>query len=243
MHLGDATLGKSMQKKILIVDDEAPIREMVALILRRSGFTVLQAATEQQTYEQLLHHPDLILMDWMLTDCSGIDIAKKLRRSEINQEIPIIMLTARAEEDDKVRALEYAVDDYIVKPFSPRELTARIQAVLRRSSPDLTGKILQLGTLSIDTAKHMIKVNQSIIKLSPIEYRLLYFFATHRDRIYSREQIIDQVWGQQSYIDERTVDVQIRRLRKALSTTGHGNLIQTVRSVGYILSTPTNSSS
>jgi len=232
-----------MQKKILIVDDEAPIREMVDLILRRSGFTVLQAATEQQTYEQLLHKPDLILMDWMLTDCSGIDIAKKLRRSEINQEIPIIMLTARAEEDDKVRALEYAVDDYIVKPFSPRELTARIQAVLRRSSPELMGKILQLGTLIIDTAKHMIKVNQSIIKLSPIEYRLLYFFATHPDRIYSREQIIDQVWGQQSYIDERTVDVQIRRLRKALSTTGHGNLIQTVRSVGYILSTPTNSCS
>jgi two-component system phosphate regulon response regulator PhoB len=225
-----------MHNTILIIDDENAIRDMVSLILQRAGFNVLQAYDEHSMLMQLQQHPDLILMDWMLSNTTGIELAKQIRRHERYQDIPIIMLTARAEEDDKVRALEFAADDYITKPFSPRELTARIQAVLRRSQPHTTGKLLKVGQLLIDTAKHKVSANDIDIKLSPIEYRLLYFFVTHRDRVYSRAQIIDHVWGMQSYIDERTVDVQIRRLRKALLAANAGDHIQTVRAAGYIFS-------
>lgn len=225
-----------MQNTILIIDDESAIRDMVSLILQRAGFTVLQAYDQQSMLLQLQQQPNLILMDWMLTTTTGIELAKIIRRQEHFQDTPIIMLTARAEEDDKVRALEFAADDYITKPFSPRELTARIQAVLRRTQPQSVGKLLKIGNLQIDTAKHKVSANDIDIKLSPIEYRLLYFFVTHRDRIYSRAQIIDHVWGLQSYIDERTVDVQIRRLRKALMAANAGDDIRTVRAAGYIFS-------
>lgn len=221
------------QALILIVDDEDPIREMLSLILESAGYTCRTAENASQTFTSLTQQtPDLILLDWMLPDMNGIEIAKRLRSQTETQDIPIIMLTARGEENDRVRGLNVGADDYIVKPFSPNELLARIKAVLRRSLP-VNEETLQIQNLQIDTKSQRVSGHGQVINLTPNEYRLLVFFANHLDRVYTREQLLDRVWGHDAYIDERSVDVQIRRLRKALRATGHAHLIQTIRGSGY----------
>lgn len=223
-----------MGKKILIVDDESAIREMVGFALRRSGFEVLEAAEAQEAQtvatDQL---PDLILLDWMMPGVSGIDLARRLRREELTRDIPIIMLTARSEEDERIRGLEVGADDYVTKPFSPRELVARINAVMRRASPQSGEDVIEVEGLKVDPAGHRVTAMGTPVDMGPTEFRLLHFFVTHPDRVYSRGQLLDRVWGGNVYIEERTVDVHIRRLRKALSDRGHDRFIQTVRGAGY----------
>lgn len=227
-----------MTARILIIEDEAPIREMVRFSLQRNGFEALEAADGREAQIQVVEQqPDLILLDWMLPDISGIDLARRFKREESTQEIPIIMLTARAEEDDKVKGFDVGVDDYITKPFSPRELTARIKAVLRRSSPAHGKNTLAAGGLSLDLDGHRLSANGQSVEMGPTEFRLLQFFMSHPDRVYSRTQLLDQVWGSNVYVEERTVDVHIRRLRKALASHGHDRYIQTVRGAGYRFST------
>ncbi len=223
----------TVMKRILIVEDEAAIREMVIFALTRAGFEVDEAAdaAEAQTrvFERL---PDLVLLDWMLPDSSGIDLARRFKRDKAAHEMPIIMVTARGEEDDNIRGLEAGADDYVTKPFSPRELVARIRAVLRRISP-LEDEGLEVNGLHLDQASHRITSHGKPVDLGPTEFRLLQFFMTHPERVYSRNQLIDRVWGGTAYIEERTVDVHVRRLRKALESHQHDRLIQTVRGAGY----------
>jgi two-component system, OmpR family, phosphate regulon response regulator PhoB len=221
-----------MKKTILIIEDEQAIREMVRYALEHADFTVLEAEDHDEAMRRLADRvPDLILLDWMLPGLSGIDIARKLRKNKLAQDIPIILLTARAEEENRVKGLESGADDYVVKPFSPRELIARIRAVLRRGPLQTVDGIVTVGDLSMDIAKHTVTIAGKLIKLGPVEYRLLNFFVTHQNRVYSREQILNHVWGGSVYIDERTIDVHIRRLRKALIHVA--DRIQTVRSAGY----------
>ena len=223
-----------MQGKILIVEDEAPIRKMVAFALGRAELTCVEAADVSQAQLAIVRSlPDLILLDWMLPGVSGIEYAKQLRRDELTCEIPIIMLTARGEEDDRIQGLESGADDYLVKPFSTRELIARIHAVLRRATPYLESQSLAVGPLTIDQAGHRILVDSEHLKLGPTEFRLLCFLATHPERVYSRGQLLDRVWGGEVYVDERTVDVHIRRVRKTLEPHQLESLIQTVRGSGY----------
>ncbi len=225
-------------KCILIVDDEAAIRDMVHFALTRAGFEVREAADGQDAITQVADHaPSLILLDWMLPDISGVDVARRLKKSELSARIPIIMLTARSEENDKIRGLEVGADDYVTKPFSPRELVARIHAVLRRIDPAAEDSAIELGALQFDPASHRVTARGASVELGPTEYRLLRFFMTHPERVYTRSQLLDQVWGQNVYIEERTVDVHIRRLRKALAEQGCDALIQTVRGAGYRFST------
>ena len=227
-----------MTPRILIIEDEAPIREMVRFSLQRNGFEPLEAADGREAQIQVVEQqPDLILLDWMLPDISGIDLARRFKREESTKEIPIIMLTARAEEDDKVKGFDVGVDDYVTKPFSPRELTARIKAVLRRSSPAHGQASLDADGLSLDLDGHRVSANGQRVEMGPTEFRLLQFFMSHPDRVYSRAQLLDQVWGSNVYVEERTVDVHIRRLRKALASHGHDRYIQTVRGAGYRFST------
>ncbi len=224
--------------KILIVDDEAAIREMVCFSLQRNGFEVSEAADSHSALIRLADDiPDLILLDWMLPDVSGVDLARRLRKDTNHRETPIIMLTARGEEDDKIRGLESGADDYITKPFSPGELIARIKAVLRRTTPALNDEVLHGGELEIDLQSHRVSANGKAVELGPTEYRLLQFFMSHPERVYSRSQLLDQVWGNNVYIGDRTVDVHIRRLRKVLEPSGLEHLIQTVRGSGYRFST------
>ncbi|MBT8067407.1 MAG: phosphate regulon transcriptional regulator PhoB [Gammaproteobacteria bacterium] len=219
--------------KILIVEDEAPIREMIAFHLSRAGFDTLEAADCRSARELLAdERPNLALIDWMLPDMSGLELTRTLKRDANNEDLAIIMLTARADEYDKVAGLEGGADDYITKPFSPRELIARIQAVLRRSSAS-DSKAISAGSLELDTAGHRVSANGDEIKLGPTEYRLLKFLMTHRDRVYSRSQLLDRVWGANVYVEERTVDVHVRRLRKALAEKAVDDYIQTVRGAGY----------
>lgn len=219
--------------ELLVVEDESAIRELLVLALRPEGFVVHEAADVQTALVFLFDkRPDLILLDWMLPDQSGLDFARRLRRDTATRDIPIILLTARAEEGDKIRGLESGADDYITKPFSVRELLARIRAVLRRTTPGL-GSALNMEGLILDPSTHRVLRNDQTIPLGPTEFRLLEFFMTHPERAYSRAQLIDQVWGGQVYIDERTVDVHIRRLRKALTPSGCERLVQTVRGIGY----------
>ena len=228
----------AMTPRILIIEDEAPIREMVRFSLQRNGFEPLEAADGREAQIQVVEQqPDLILLDWMLPDISGIDLARRFKREESTKEIPIIMLTARAEEDDKVKGFDVGVDDYVTKPFSPRELTARIKAVLRRSSPAHGQASLDADGLSLDLDGHRVSANGQRVEMGPTEFRLLQFFMSHPDRVYSRAQLLDQVWGSNVYVEERTVDVHIRRLRKALASHGHDRYIQTVRGAGYRFST------
>lgn len=224
-------------QKILIVEDEAPIREMIAFHLSRAGFETLEAP-DCRSARQLLadERPKLALIDWMLPDMSGLELTRALKRDDDNEDLAIIMLTARADEYDKVAGLEGGADDYITKPFSPRELVARIQAVLRRSSAG-DGDVISAGVLELDTAGHRVAANGSEIKLGPTEYRLLHFLMTHADRVYSRTQLLDRVWGANVYVEERTVDVHVRRLRKALQDGDADQYIQTVRGAGYRFST------
>ncbi len=219
---------------ILIVEDEPAIREMVAMTLERGGYVVHQAATAEEA-ERLLANglPSLILLDWMLPGMSGIELARRLRRDDYTRGTPIIMLTARSEEDDRIRGLEVGADDYIAKPFSTRELQARIKAVLRRSRPHDEDGVLTVDSLKVDTSSHRVSANEQALEMGPTEFRLLQFFMSHPERVYSRSQLLDMVWGRGAYVEERTVDVHIRRLRKALEPSGHDALIQTVRGAGY----------
>jgi two-component system phosphate regulon response regulator PhoB len=225
---------KFMPLNVLIVEDEAAIQELIAVNLESSGHQVLRASDAEQALtimRQIL--PDLVLLDWMLPGQSGLAIARQLRADERTRAIPIIMLTAKSAEQDKVSGLEAGADDYLTKPFSPRELLARIKAVMRRRSPQLTDDVVEVKGLRLDPATHRVSGNALMLDLGPTEFRLLHFFMTHAERVHTRTQLLDQVWGDQVFVEERTVDVHIRRLRKALESTGHDALIQTVRGTGY----------
>ena len=223
--------------KILIVEDEAPIREMIAFHLSRAGFETLEAPDCRVARELLIdERPDLALIDWMLPDMSGLELTRMLKRNKENEDLAIIMLTARADEYDKVAGLEGGADDYVTKPFSPRELIARIHAVLRRSS-SAVDEVILAGLLELDPAGHRVTANGNEVKLGPTEYRLLKFLISHPDRVYSRTQLLDRVWGANVYVEERTVDVHVRRLRKALAAEKADRYIQTVRGAGYRFST------
>ncbi len=223
-----------MLKHILIVEDEAAIREMIALAVSRAGMTPVHAADVRAAQEAIANKvPDLILLDWMLPGVSGIDYARRLRRDDLTRSVPVIMLTARGEENDKVGGLDAGVDDYVVKPFSARELIARIKAVLRRAQGDGEDGSVEIGGLRIDGPAHRVFANDQPVAIGPTEYRLLYFFMTHADRVYARGQLLDHVWGGNVYVEERTVDVHIRRLRKTLEPFAKENLVQTVRGAGY----------
>lgn len=227
-----------MTKKILIVDDEKPIREMVGFALRRADFESLEAADARSALGVIADQaPDLVLLDWMLPDLSGIELARRIKKDERTRELPIIMLTARTEENDRIAGLDVGADDYVTKPFSPRELVARIHAVLRRATPFTQGEPITANGLQLDPESHRVTANGDALDLGPTEFRLLLFFMTHPERVYSRGQLLDMVWGSNVYIEERTVDVHIRRLRKGLSPHGHDRFIQTVRGAGYRFST------
>lgn len=221
-------------KRILLVEDEAAIREMTAMALERAGYVVEEAedaqAAERAVTDSL---PDLILMDWMLPGSSGVELSRRFRRDEYTREVPIIMLTARSEEDDRIRGLESGADDYVTKPFSPRELIARIKAVMRRSSAEQDEGQLAVDGLVLDTHSHRVNANGAALEMGPTEFRLLQFFMSHPERVYSRSQLLDMVWSRGSFVEERTVDVHIRRLRKALADEGFDRFIQTVRGAGY----------
>jgi two-component system, OmpR family, phosphate regulon response regulator PhoB len=223
-----------MSARILVVEDEQAVREMVCFALRQAGFETLEAEDAVAARRLVADGaPDLVLMDWMLPGISGIEITRELKQGELTRELPVIMLTARGEEDDKVRGLEYGADDYVTKPFSPRELIARIRALLRRLAPHATEEVVEAGPLRLDPASHRVMVADQPVELGPTEFRLLHFFMTHPDKVYSRTRLLDNVWGTNVYIEERTVDVHIRRLRKALEPYGAEGLVQTVRGAGY----------
>ncbi|HUW97930.1 MAG TPA: phosphate regulon transcriptional regulator PhoB [Acidiferrobacter sp.] len=223
-----------MPGKILVVDDEAAIRAMVRFALRQADFLCVEAPDAEQAQTRVLEDvPDLILLDWMLPGISGVDYARRLRRERLTQNIPIIMLTARVDEEDKVRGLNTGADDFMTKPFSPRELIARVKAVLRRVAPMASDDLVAIAGLILDPATHKVLAGEERLLLGPTEFRLLHFFMTHTERVHSRERVLDAVWGSNTYIDERTVDVHIRRLRMALTASGYDRYVQTVRGVGY----------
>ncbi|MFT5082804.1 MAG: two-component system phosphate regulon response regulator PhoB [Lentisphaeria bacterium] len=227
-------------KTILVVDDEAPIRDMLRVALEMAGYLVIEASDAQSAHSLIIDtKPDLILLDWMLPTTSGIELARRLKRDEVTRDIPIIMLTAKSEEDNKIQGLEIGADDYITKPFSPRELVARLKAVLRRTELLSEEQPTQVGGLRLDPSSHRVTINATPINLGPTEYRLLEFFLTHQERVYSRSQLLDHVWGGNVYVEERTVDVHIRRLRKAITIGKHERFIQTVRGAGYRFSVKT----
>ena len=220
--------------KILIVEDEPAIQELLAFNVEQAGFQALRAEDADSAWQQIRSSaPDLILLDWMLPNTSGVILAKQLRSDAATRDIPIIMLTARGSEHDKVLGLEAGADDYMTKPFSPRELMARIRAVLRRHTPQIPDEVVAAGGLELSPASHRVTAKDAVIELGPTEFRLLHFFMTHAERVYSRTQLLDQVWGTQVFVEERTVDVHIRRLRAALEPAGMDSLIQTVRGSGY----------
>ena len=224
--------------KILIVEDEGAIRDMLGYALMKAGFLCEEAADTQAARSTLkAGRPDLILLDWMLPGMSGIDYARRLKSAPETRDIPIIMLTAKGEEADKVRGLETGADDYITKPFSTRELVARVRAVLRRYVKAETGALIEINGLRLDPETYRVTANGQDIEISPTEFKLLRFFIGHPERVYSRSRLLDQVWGENVYVEERTVDVHIRRLRKTLEPFGFQRYIQTVRSVGYRFST------
>ena len=229
-------LGKAQVSttEILIVEDESAVRELLTATLSGGGYEVLEAASVAEAQGVVANHkPALILLDWMLPGRSGLEFAKWLRRDPNFSETPVIMLTARDEENYKVQGLEAGIDDYVTKPFSTRELLARIKAVLRRAGGSDNELIRIDGCLEMDLSQHRVLANEQSIPIGPTEFKLLHFFLTHQERVYSRAQLLDLVWGRDVYIEERTVDVHIRRLRKALEPHGLENLVQTVRGVGY----------
>jgi two-component system phosphate regulon response regulator PhoB len=218
---------------VLIVDDEPDIREVIRFALEKAGFRVLEAGHADDARKLIAEQPDIILLDWMLPGRSGLELAAQLKQNPKTRAMPIIMVSARGEEEDRVRGLDTGADDYISKPFSPREMVARVNAVLRRSRPEDRADAIEIGGLRIDNISHRVSADGTVIEIAPTEYRLLHFFMTHADRAFSRSQLLDQVWGNHVYVEERTVDVHVRRLRKALEETGHEHLLQTVRGVGY----------
>lgn len=223
-----------MTARILIVEDELAIRDMLTFVLEQHGFNTIAAEDYDSALAKLSEpYPDLVLLDWMFPGGSGIQLAKRLRQDEFTRQIPIIMLTARGEEEDKVRGLEVGADDFITKPFSPKELVARIKAVMRRSAPTCLEDTIDVQGLQLDPVSHRVTVGEEVIEMGPTEFKLLHFFMTHLERVYSREQLLDNVWGTNVYVEDRTVDVHIRRLRKAIQLEGHDRLIQTVRGSGY----------
>ncbi len=227
-----------MQKRILIVDDEPAIREMVAFALLKGDYEPAHAGDAREAQAAIADRvPDLILLDWMLPGTSGLELARRWRKDALTREVPIIMLTARGEENDRVGGLEAGVDDYVVKPFSARELLARIRAVMRRAREDDEDGSIAVGALRIDGAAHRVFArvddHDEPVPIGPTEYRLLHFFMTHPERVYSRSQLLDHVWGGSVYVEERTVDVHIRRLRKTLEPTRLDAMVQTVRGAGY----------
>ena len=227
-----------MPANILLVEDEPAIQELIAFNLSQAGHHVLRADSAEAAAALVKSAlPDLVLLDWMLPGASGIEFAKKLRAEERTREVPIIMLTARSDEQDKITGLEVGADDYITKPFSPRELQARIKAVLRRRAPQMTDDAVEVRGLRLDPVTHRVSAADTMLELGPTEFRLLHFFMTHPERVHSRTQLLDQVWGDHVFVEERTVDVHIRRLRSSLEASGHDSLIQTVRGTGYRFST------
>ncbi|MEM7250539.1 MAG: phosphate regulon transcriptional regulator PhoB [Pseudomonadota bacterium] len=219
--------------QLLVVEDEPALREMVAESLRDAGFSVQEAPDVASAWGHVrAQPPDLVVLDWMLPDVSGYEFLRGLRRDRNTRELPVIMLTAKGEESDRVRGLQAGADDYVAKPFSLRELTARVEAVLRRTNASTSG-VVAAGPLSLDVERHRVEANGVEVHLGPTEFRLLHFLMTHPERVYSRAQLLDNAWGHDAYVEERTVDVQIRRLRKALEPHGFAAKIQTVRGFGY----------
>ena len=227
-----------MSRRILVVEDEAPIREMLCFVLEQKGYQAVEAEDYDTALNKLCEpYPDLILLDWMLPGGSGINLIKHLKREELTRHIPVVMLTARGEEEDKVRGLEVGADDYITKPFSPKELVARLKAVIRRVTPTALEDVIDVQGLKLDPVSHRVTANDQPVDMGPTEFKMLHFFMTHQERVYSREQLLNNVWGTNVYVEDRTVDVHIRRLRKALENAGHDKLVQTVRGAGYRFST------
>ena len=223
-----------MSATVLVVEDEPSIQELIAASLRHSGYKVLRADSAEDAMLLVTEAlPDVVVLDWMLPGLSGIQYARRLRSEERTTGLPIIMLTARSDEHDKVSGLDAGADDYLTKPFSPRELQARIKAVLRRRAPQMTEDSVEIAGLRIDPVTHRVSGNSQTLELGPTEFRLLHFFMTHAERVHSRTMLLDQVWGDHVFVEERTVDVHIRRLRAALEVSGHDRLIQTVRGSGY----------
>lgn len=219
---------------ILVVEDEPAIQELIAINLKHAGFLVVRAGSAEEGESAIRAAlPDLVILDWMLPGQSGVTLAKRLRQDERTRDLPVIMLTARVHEEDRVQGLEAGADDYVTKPFSPKELVARVRAVLRRRAPHLAGEAVEVGGLSLNPATHRVMVGEQPVEVGPTEFRLLFFFMTHPERVYTRAQLLDEVWGDHVFIEERTVDVHIRRLRAALEPVGLDQRIETVRGTGY----------
>ncbi|KMJ46122.1 phosphate regulon transcriptional regulator PhoB [Xenorhabdus khoisanae] len=227
-----------MAKRILVVEDEVPIREMVCFVLEQNGYQSVEAGDYDTAIRRLSEpYPDLVLLDWMLPGGSGVQIIKQIKRDNNTKAIPVIMVTARSEEEDRVRGLDVGADDYITKPFSPKELIARVKAVLRRISPIEAEDVIDMNGLILDPVSHRVSSQGQDLEMGPTEFKLLHFFMTHPERVYSREQLLNYVWGTNVYVEDRTVDVHIRRLRKALEIGKHDKMVQTVRGTGYRFST------
>ena len=223
-----------MTAKILVVEDEPAVRDMIVFVLTQTEFQVQQAVDAAEARKNVAANPpDIILMDWMLPGTSGVDLTRELKQDRLTRDIPVVLLTARGEEDDKVRGLECGAEDYITKPFSPRELVARIKVILRRISPHVSEETVVAGILTLDPSTPRVTVDEDAVDLGPTEFRLLHFFLTHQEKVFSRSRLLDLVWGTNVFIEERTVDVHIRRLRKALEPHGVDGMIQTVRGAGY----------
>jgi two-component system phosphate regulon response regulator PhoB len=223
-----------MKANILIVEDEESILELIAINLHQSGFKPIRSLNAESA-DKLIHEqiPDLIILDWMLPRMSGIDFAKRLKSNTLTKKIPIIMLTAKNEEENMILGLNSGADDYLTKPFSPRELVARIKAVLRRKTPELIEEPIEINGLHLDPTNHRVRSNNNSIRIGPTEFKLLHFFMKNPERLFSRNHILDKVWGNKAEIEDRTVDVHIKRLRNSLSSEGKQKLIQTVRGIGY----------
>jgi len=219
--------------KILVVEDEVAIREMLSFTLHRGGFGVIEAGDAREGKDLLAQKPDLVLLDWMLPGISGVEFARRLRQDSSTRDLPIIMLTARGEEESMLKGFEVGADDYVTKPFSTQELLARIRAVLRRANITETEEVIAINGLELDTVGHRLRIGEKPLDLGPTEFRLLSFFMSHPERVFSRDQLLDRVWGDNVYIEDRTIDVHIRRLRKALEPYGYDRHIQTVRGAGY----------
>jgi len=224
-----------MELTILIVEDEEAIREMLLMVFKQSGLKALGVGSAEGALQFLADNPlpDLLVLDWMLPGISGIKLTQRLKKDELYQQLPIILLTARGEEDDKIRGLNCGADDYMTKPFSPKELIARIKAVMRRNMPKEKTTPLVVGRINLDQEQHRLSIDNQSVDISPTEFRLMQFFMTHQDKVYTRTQLLDYVWGRNTYVEERTVDVHIRRLRKILAHYQCDTLIQTVRGFGY----------
>ncbi len=223
-----------MARRILVVEDETAIREMICFVLEQNGFQPIEAEDYDTALSFLIDpYPDLVLLDWMIPGGSGIQVIKQMKRENNTRDIPIIMLTAKGEEEDKVKGLETGADDYVIKPFSPKELVARVKAILRRLSPMSAEDVIEFNGLSLDPVSHRVTSQDKPIDMGPTEFKLLHFFMTHPERVYSREQLLNYVWCTNVYVEDRTVDVHIRRLRKAIEQDGHDRMIQTVRGTGY----------